>query len=226
MQGEGLRPFEMDPLQVTAALTGSNVAVVKFTNPLGHPAHFDIKLSDSVKDQFCLLLKVTHGILLEPDVSIDVPVVFAPEFMTLAKTAVIISTDTPGGEDILNWTYPITGQPELKVAASGGLPCVIGRARERTEYRLEITIAATSVHHSSAVVRPVTPGNHLGRAISQSNPTLWKKYTYELVCAEEGEKGFLSHATGLKLMGEEYDSQNESTVLTFNTVFLPSKPFR
>ena len=226
LQGEGLRPQEMDPLQVTAPLMGSSVAVAKFTNPLGHPAHFNVNLSDNSKDQFCLLLKVTQGILLEPNVSIDIPVVFAPEFMMLAKTAMIISKATPDGEESLKWTYPICGQPELKVSASHGLPRVMGRARERAEYRLEITLASTSVHHSSAVARPVTPGNSTGRTVSGSNSALWKKYTYELVCAGEGEKAVLSRATGVKLVGEEHDSQNQSTVLTFNIVFLPSKPFR
>ena len=69
------------------------------------------------------------------------------------------------------------------------------------------------------------PGKRIRRAISGSNSALWKKYRYELVSAEEGEKVVLSHATGVKLVGEEYDSQNKLIVLTFNVVFLPSKPF-
>ena len=226
LQGEGLQPLEMDPLEVMAQLTGSNVAIVKFINPLGHPAHFGISLSDNANNQFCLLLKVTRDILLQPNVSIDIPVVFAPEFMVLAKTSVIISTAALDSEEGLKWTYPIIGQPELKVATSHGFPHVIGRARERTEYRLKLTLTSTAVHNSSAVARPVTPGNSLGRAVSGSSSSLWKKYTYELACTEEGEKVVLSRATGVKLVGEEHDSQNQSTILTFDLVFLPSKPFR
>ena len=216
----------MDPIQVTAPLTGSSVAIAKFTNPLRHPAHFNVKLSDNLNDQFCLLLKVTQDILLQPNICVDIPIVFAPEFMMLAKTAVIVSTAVPDGKESLKWTYPIIGQPELKVAASRHMPCVLGRARQRTEYQLEITLASTSVHHSSAVVRSITPGNSAGRDKRGSNSALWKKYTYELVCAEEGGRVVLSPATGVKLVGEEHNSQSNSTILTFNVVFLPSKPFR
>ena len=216
----------MDPLQVTAPLTGSYVAIVKFTNPLGRQAHFNINLSNDANNQFCLLLKVTKDILLLPNVSIDIPVVFAPELMVLANTAVIISTVALDSEESLKWTYPITGQPEFKVVASQCFPHVVGRARERTEYRLDLTLTSTAVHHSSAVARPVTPGNSVGRAGSRSIPPLWKKYTYELTCEKEGEKAILSPATGVKLVGEEHNPQTQSTLLTFNLVFLPSKPFR
>ena len=92
LQGRGSEPSTMDTTTIQASLNTNNTHVITFTNALDIATHFKVALKDTQSSEhFCLLMKRTRGILLQPGVSLDMPVMFAPETMHTHKTTITVS---------------------------------------------------------------------------------------------------------------------------------------
>ena len=146
--------------------------MLSFTNPFSHSLHYSIHL-DMEKDLFCLLVKHPWDVYLQSGVTLDLPVMFAPDNMELCLASLVLTT-TIGDED-LSWHYPIHGVPETLVTPTSSHPKgakavvtptlshpnvpevvvtasslytkvmqVMGRAKERLEQRIEVVINFTN----------------------------------------------------------------------------------
>ena len=160
LQGEGLPPTSMDPVIINAAIDSNTVHIISFTNPLDTPSHFSIHLRGGDFDHFCLLLKRSSSILLHPGVSLDIPVMFAPEAVYEHNVVVAIVTELKSSSEgvpreSLCWQYPIVGQPELRPFSPSSAPRITCSAKERFERTLEVSLAGCS---ASVQVTPNSSG--------------------------------------------------------------------
>lgn len=159
LRGEGLPPTSMDPITINAAIDSNTVHIINFTNPLDHPAHFSVTLSGEDMDAFCLLLKRSSSILLHSGVSLDIPLMFAPEAVYRhSVTMAIVADMNRSREDItdrqpLSWQYAVVGQPQLRPFSPGSAPKISCPAKERLEKTVEVSLA------SSAASVQVTPSS-------------------------------------------------------------------
>lgn len=179
LQGRGLSPSSMDSSTIHASLHSNAVHVVSFTNPLDVATFFSISLKGRDREHFCLLVKRSRSILLQPGVSVDIPVMFAPESMHRHEASIVIAaanrrqqqatvdqSDRLQDEEqktaaLTRWTFPVVGQPELRPFSRGSAPELSCRAKERIEQQLEVTLVKSST--SSAVqVGPLAPGWETG----------------------------------------------------------------
>ena len=177
------------------------------------------------RDLFCLFLKQTQNILLGAGVNLDIPVIFAPDSMEMCYAELSVSTnDGASSDEPIKWLYPIYGQPEKIVRTSTKNPSIIleGKAKERVEKKFNVCleiILLQSGGSSPSLSEDETDD------VKQS---LRDKYHYELMCIEDDYEShdLLRESTGLQLIQEENDSTSGETVLSFNLVFLSSKPLR
>lgn len=152
LRGLGVAPSKMDPLIITANLKSSSMQVINFTNPLDVATQFSVSLKGQDLEHFCLLMKRTNSITLQPGVSLDIPVMFAPEVMRGHKAEVIVVADESFSKDcILNWCYPVVGQPELRNDSTTSALSITCRAKERFEQKfcISLMIAIDSVNTAS-----------------------------------------------------------------------------
>ena len=142
LQGQGVCPSAMDPITITAGVNSSRMQMINFTNPLDVATHFSVSLKGHDVEHFCLLMKLTNSILLHPGVSLDIPVMFAPEVMCGHKADVVIVSDESYQKNCtLCWCYPVIGQPELRVdPASKVLLNLKCRAKERSEHEFSVPL--------------------------------------------------------------------------------------
>ena len=219
----------MDTTTVHASLNSSSTHVIPFTNPLDIPAHFQVTLTDTLSSQhFCLLLKRTHGILLQPGVTLDLPVMFAPEAMHTHRTSVVVSIDTrrEKGKSVpssLAWEYPVVGEPEFRPLSPDSAPQIACQAKERAEERLEVVLVGRRMS-KAATFRPVTPNLEP----SSASPLDLSKsdcYSYQLVCSETEYATLVQNSVGVKLLRITAD-QDQPVKLVFGIVFVPPKAFR
>jgi len=225
----------MDPTTVTASLSSNTVHILTFTNPLDTPSHYSISLQGADLEHFCLLMKRTRGILLHPGVSLDIPVMFAPESMCRHKVTVVVSTEgrDSSSPSPLSWQYPLIGQPEVRPSSPSGAPRVSCCAKERHEQRLEVSLVAST---SSQVVhvRAITPGSKPGtpdtshlRDDESQKDNQKETYSYQLVCSDRRFTALVEQSTGIKLLRKVVKEDDSLTVnLVFALVFVPPKAFR
>lgn len=140
LHGQGILPSTMDPMTITANLKSSSMKVITFINPLDVATRFSITLEGQDIEHFCLLMKRTHSILLHPGVSLDIPIMFAPEIMRGHRTMVIVTADESYSKDCLCWSYPVLGQPELRMDSSNAVLNITCRAKERLEQTINVTL--------------------------------------------------------------------------------------
>ena len=115
MDGVGLFPSPQAPTTISSKLQSNSMAIITFTNPLSHSASFDINLNKQ-NDVFCLFLKQSKDVIVESGVSLDIPIMFAPDSMRMTYTELIISTDeVMESDDPITWIYPVHGLPETLV---------------------------------------------------------------------------------------------------------------
>lgn len=129
----------MDLINIVANLGSSNVHVITFTNPLDMAMHFSISVKGDDSEHFCLLMRHVRSILLHPGVSLDIPVMFAPEVMRGHKASVLIISDDEHSKHC--WSYPVFGRPELRAHSS--LLSITGRAKERFEQKFKVSLMST-----------------------------------------------------------------------------------
>ncbi len=206
----------MDHTTVSASLNSNTMCVINFNNPLDTPAHFSVTLHGDDCEHFCLLLKRTSGIVLQPGVSLDVPVMFAPESMHKHEITVVIKTEVNG--TILSWRYPVIGQPELRPFSASGAPKLSCSAKERLEQRLEVSLVDSTASQAEHI-RPATPGS--GNCLTGDDG-----YSYQLTCSEKSYASLVERSTGVKLLGRKSEKEKDVVVLAFNVVFVPPKAFR
>ena len=94
LKGNGLYPTVMSVVNASSALTCSTVTILSFTNPLDHCEHFNIDMHGKDVEHFCLLLKQTNRISLNPGIVLDIPISFSPEIMKRHECHLTISVDS------------------------------------------------------------------------------------------------------------------------------------
>ena len=138
MRGQGIYPSAMDPITITANLKSSSMKVITFTNPLDAATPFSVNLEGRDVAHFCLLMKRSHSILLHPGVSLDIPIMFAPEVMCGHRIVVVVTADEGRSKEcILHWSYPVLGQPEIRMDEVLNITC---RAKERLEQTINVSL--------------------------------------------------------------------------------------
>lgn len=222
MTGEGLPPSLLSPTVITVPLYQNSIAIISFTNPLSHSAYFDITMTTE-SDLFCLFLKQTKNILLKSGVSLDIPVMFAPDTVELSQAYVTITTDDITLDEPLSWVYPVIGQPEILMSLTT-ISCVTVKAKERVEERMTVVLRQDTGRDLPPVdLRPVTPGSKIDDTIVEK---LQEKYLYKLVFTDSDLRNMdlFQVSTAVKLIREQRHDQDLE--LVFDIVFLPPKPFR
>ena len=217
MEGIGLIPSPQDPTTISSQLDGNSMAIITFTNPLSHTASFDVCLQTQ-HNLFCLFLKQSKGVVLQSGVSLDIPVMFAPEMMKMSYTEIIVSTNE--GADPLVWLYPIHGLPvKLVHPHHDNVMYIKGRAKERVERTIDVPLVVLKSEFDTKLDDSLEDEEEL---------TLREKYMFDLVPNQDGYKDNrkpLKEFIGLQLVSEQVDSSGE-VKLTFSVVFLPSKPLK
>lgn len=151
LQGNGISPQEMDSINIIANLGSSNVHVISFTNPLDTAMHFSISVKGRDSEHFCLLMRHIHSILLHPGVSLDIPIMFAPEVMRGHKAKILILSDDESSKHC--WSYPVFGQPELR--ASSNLLNITCRAKERFEEKFQVSLMNTLEKYDTTNIKSI-----------------------------------------------------------------------
>ena len=227
LNGRGLPPTAMNPTTITASLSSNTVHILTFINPLDTPSYYSVSLQGADLEHFCLLMKRTQAILLHPGVSLDIPVMFAPESMYRHQVTVVVSTETRDSDQstpALSWQYPFIGQPELRPFTPTSAPKLSCCAKERLEQRLEVSLVA-STSSQVAHLRPLTPGSKPRTPESQESEE--ETYKYKLVCDDQRYSPLVEQSTGIKLLRKivKEDDPHAAT-LEFSIVFVPPKAFR
>ena len=174
-------------------------------------------------------MKRTHGILLHPGVSLDIPVMFAPEAMHTHETVVVVSTDERGGggerdKRGLAWRYPIVGEPEFRPLSPESAPKIACQAKERVEERLEVVLVGCRMR-KAALIRPVTPNITAPERSMASDSNRGDSYSYQLVCSDAKYSDLVQNSIGVKLLRKVVD-EGGPVKLVFGIVFAPPKAFR
>ena len=231
LNGRGLPPTAMDPTTITASLSSNTVHILTFINPLDTPSYYSVSLQGADLEHFCLLMKRTQAILLHPGVSLDIPVMFAPESMYRHQVTVVVSTETRDSDQstlqtpALSWQYPFIGQPELKPFTPTSAPKLSCCAKERLEQRLEVSLL-TSTSSQVAHLRPLTPGSK-PRTPESQEPEEKETYNYKLVCDDRRYSPLVEQSTGIKLLRKIVKEDDPcAATLVFSIVFVPPKAFR
>ena len=223
MDGFGLSPSPQAPTTISSKLQSNSMAIITFTNPLSHTASFNINLNMQ-HDLFCLFLKQVKGVILESGVSLDIPVMFAPDSMRMSYAELTISTDEIVESDTpVTWVYPVHGLPETVVAAtnsstSGGITIIKGRAKERVEQKIEARFKILKNDYSVS---------EMDDSFEDFHTPLRERYVFDIVAIDSKDHyESLKEFVGLQLIDELQDDETGEMNLTFNTVFLPSKPLK
>jgi hypothetical protein len=159
----------MDTTTIQASLNTNNTHVITFTNPLDIATHFKVALKDTQSSEhFCLLMKRTCGILLQPGVSLDMPVMFAPETMHTHKTTITVSCsiteekgESGGNQLSLEWQFPIVGVPEIRPVSPQSAPKIVCRAKERMEERLEVELVGCKMSRAARFCPATQNSTHM-----------------------------------------------------------------
>ena len=211
----------MSVVNATSALTCSTVTILSFGNPLDHAEHFNIEMHGKDVEHFCLLLKQTTRILLNPGTMLDIPISFSPEVMKKHECHLTISVDSTSQP--LKWYYPIIGQPQLRPFSATSGPLLQCRAKERLEQRLEVSLVG-SENSMAAKLRPITPTTSISDQLTQEAHD--ETYTYRLTC-NDPEFGFLvEQYLGIRLIQKSLDPETNNPILLFHIIFVPSKVIR
>ncbi len=244
LKGEGIPPTSMDPITINAAIDSNTVHIINFTNPLDHPTHFSVTLSGEDLDAFCLLLKRSSSILLHPGISLDVPLMFAPEAVYRHNITVAIVADMNlSQEDIadrqpLCWKYAVVGQPQLRPFTPGSAPKISCPAKERLEKTVEVSLASSA---ASVQVTPNSSGEccfcllchnyviNSDNEVESSGPVKRSEgnadFTFQLVCCDPQYEELIEQCTGLRLI-RQTRQEDKGVCLEFSIIFAPSKSFR
>ena len=229
----------MPPTNIIASLNSNTTHIISFTNPLDTPAHFHVTLTgNKASENFCLLMKRTHGILLHPGVSLDIPIMFVPETMHTHHTTVVVSTEAVRGgrerggsnehRSRLTWQYPVIGQPEFRPVSPKSAPQITCRAKGRVEERLEVVLVGCKMN-KAAIFRPITPnqGSTTTSPISPIEPPSNSSdgYMYEMVCSDEECSDVVRDCVGVKLLRKIID-EDDTVKLVFKIVFVPPRALR
>ncbi|CAI8033560.1 Cilia- and flagella-associated protein 47, partial [Geodia barretti] len=225
LQGEGSEPSQMEPTTIQASLNSNTTHVVSFTNPLDTPTLFQVTLCDTHPlESFCLLLKRTHGILLRPGVSLDIPVMFVPEEMHTHRTNMTVSTEGTRSENKLVWRYPIIGQPQFSPLSPKSAPKIVCQAKERVEEKLEVMLVSRKMK-DAAIFRSKAPNLDTSSGNDQGLPQQSEAdghYSYELVCVDGEYSDLIRDCVVVKLL-RRVVSEEGHVKLVFGFVFVPPR---
>ena len=219
----------MEPATIRASLNSNTTHVVSFTNPLDTPTLFHVSLSDTQpSESFCLLLKRTHGILLRPGVSLDIPIMFVPEEMHTHRTTMMVSTEGTRSGSKLVWRYPIVGEPHFSPLCLKSAPKIVCQAKERVEETLEVMLVSRIMKEAARFRSktpnpdPTHPGN--GQELSEGDETDGH-YAYELVCGDDEYSDLIRDSVVVKLL-RKMVSKEGFIKLVFGFVFVPPRALR
>lgn len=148
-------------------MNSNTVHIIKFSNPFDHPTYFSVQIQGRDLDHFCLLMKRFNSILLHPGVSLDIPIMFAPEAVQEHNVTVIISAELARSQEKLpeetrqplRWKYPIIGLPEVRPFTPSSAPKFLCRAKERIEKILEVSLTGSSSSTNSVSFSDKTSTN-------------------------------------------------------------------
>ena len=230
MDGIGLSPSPQNPTTITSQLHSNAMAVVTFTNPLSQEASFDINLK-AQHDLFCLFLKQLRGVILQAGVSLDIPVMFAPDTMKMSYAELIISADEGlEGNTPFEWVYPIHGLPEklVKCSVKDCGMIIKGRAKERTENTVEVNLNVLKNEFDGS-----RNNNMDDDSLEELDLTLREKYVFDFVPDQDiykEQQRSLKEFIGLQLVSEHSAARVatgcEDVKLMFRIVFLPPKSLK
>ena len=218
----------MEPTTIQASLNSNTTHVVSFTNPLDTPTLFQVTLCDTHPlESFCLLLKRTHGILLRPGVSLDIPVMFVPEEMHTHRTNMTVSTEGSRSESKLVWRYPIIGQPQFSPLSPKSAPKIVCQAKERVEEKLEVMLVSRKMK-DAAIFRSKAPNLDTSSGNDQGLPQQSEAdghYSYELVCVDGEYSDLIRDCVVVKLLRRVVGEEGH-VKLVFGFVFVPPRALR
>ena len=141
----------MDPINIVANLGSNSVHVINFTNPLDTAMHFSISVKGEDSEHFCLLMRHIHSIVLHPGVSLDIPIMFAPEVMRGHKATILIISDSEDSNHC--WSYPVFGQPELR--AHSNLLNITCRAKERFQQKFQVSLMSMLGKYDTTSIKSI-----------------------------------------------------------------------
>lgn len=206
MDGIGLAPSPQDATIISCLINANSMAIISFTNPLAHSASFDINLKMN-HEVFCLFLKQSKSVVLQSGVSLDIPIMYAPDSMKMSYTELIITTNEGAA---LTWVYPVHGQPENLPLPPYTRTTIKGKAKERIETIIDVYMTVLK--------------NDDGDGHDDEELSILDRYQYELVPTDKDHHTHLKEYTGIQLLTDS--NSNGEVQLSFNIVFLPSKPIK
>ncbi|CAH1800026.1 unnamed protein product [Owenia fusiformis] len=264
--GTGLLPRVQDPVSINSPAGSNATLIIPFRNPLDHSVLVDVILTDKQQQwekvfknglphdsPFCLLLKHSNGIRLGPKSTLDIPVSFAPEEMSMFEALCVVAVRkedggswhyTPvddrgnrlprsrsGGLHEIRWLYPINGIPEVEAVKDNQGAIIECQARERVEERLEVTlsgVAPSSSGPQKAIrARAVTPKDTRPSVpegvIVGEGNMIAEEFTYRFIFEGDNTKEDLENACVLNLVRSHREKISGLVDLVFNVIFSPYK---
>ncbi|KAL5265854.1 hypothetical protein ACHWQZ_G006507 [Mnemiopsis leidyi] len=224
LQGQGIRPTVMDPVNISCSLGQVTQTLLPFKNPLDHSIAVSCKLLErnkvENKDVLFELLMSEEVVTVTERGILELPFTFRPLSMNQAAAFIVIEIQQEGSEvDGLKWQFPIKGTPVFNVSNSYQLPVISCKSKERKECFMEIILDTNSV-------KPAQNVKYTEAAISERPTELkegWKR--------KESEQDFKFSLDENNLLSLQHCSTSHIsppglTLITFTLVFAPGKPVK
>ncbi|XP_032888183.1 cilia- and flagella-associated protein 47 [Amblyraja radiata] len=270
LSGIGLLPLQMDPVSITTCVNSHASVIVPFKNPTDDYLLVDVVLTDdeqithnkspadllqSINKHvvFCIPLKQSRDILLPPKEKLDIPLIFAPEYMTMYEGLIVVQIKKQDGstwpcalpnvttEEIrsfcrsekgeisaIRWLYPINGIPEALPAKRP--PAVIQcQAQQRIEKTIEIILTgAVPGSAQTAIMEDETDIScTCEEEIQETNrQSIGDEFFYEMLYETEEVRAHMEPTVAISFVKKEWDTQTGIVMLTFNVVFAPFTPVK
>ncbi|XP_078264971.1 cilia- and flagella-associated protein 47-like [Rhinoraja longicauda] len=265
LSGIGLLPLQMDPVSITTCVNSHASVIVPFKNPTDDNILVDVVLTDddqitndkcsadlqqsiNAKVIFCIPLKQSRDILLPPKENLDIPLIFAPEHMTMYEGLIVVQIKKQDGsawpdiatEDMrsfyrsekgeicaIRWLYPIYGIPEALPAKwpPAAIQC---QARQRIEKTIEIVLtgavpgsAQTAIMEDETTTSCSCEHEEIQKTNRQS---IGNEFFYEILYETEKVRVQMEPTVAISFVKKEWDTQTGIVLLAFNVVFAPSTP--
>ncbi|XP_049985737.1 cilia- and flagella-associated protein 47 isoform X2 [Alexandromys fortis] len=271
--GVGLFPKPIDAQRITTVLGLQASVMIHFKNPTREAVSIDLILTNKEEPKNLVIdncwnsflhensafrfssMRRTHGIVVPPKGSLDIPVLFIPTTMTLYKTMVIVKVKRAnkknwlidnfdelsleakscigvdrGEIQAIHWMYPIIGLPQAPPPKSTAV-VIKCQANKRVEEKVEVTMIGNFFgHHPSHdkidfVVFPKR--NSINSIYEDVNVTPKRReFEYEIEFETEELKSSLESSVTLYLYRKHFNAKQQIISLIFNVIFTPNKPCR
>ncbi|XP_040600110.1 cilia- and flagella-associated protein 47 isoform X2 [Mesocricetus auratus] len=271
--GVGLFPMPIDVQRVSTVLGLQASVMIHFKNPTNEDVSIDLILTNKEEPKNLVIdhcwdsflhenaafrfssLRHTHGIVVPPKGTLDVPVLFIPTTMKLYKTMVIVMVKRANKENWLvdnfdelsaetkrhmgvnhgqiqaiHWMYPIIGLPQAQMPKS--TPTVIKcQAKKRVEEKVEVTMTGnffgSRLSHDVIEFAVYPKRNSINSIYEDVDVTPKRReFEYEIEFESEDLKTCLDSTVTLYLYRKHFNIKQESISLIFKLIFSPRRPFR